>query len=203
MVACRAHNPEVGGSNPPPATKNVWRRSLVGLERPVHTRQVGGSNPPAATKHNRPHGQEVKTSPFQGGIASSILAGVTRKMLGRNSKHLFFTKFTLIVELFHRVILHQACNCLNCGCDFIRQPQIMFFIVKEFFFILIFKLIKIWGKSKTQFQHIFALYKVNNYTLFNVMHYSFVNFTQKKQYRSKNNIKNTNQWSIFGIVLFV
>lgn len=79
MVACRAHNPEVVGSSPTPATKKFWRRSLVGPERPVHTRQVGGSNPPAATKILWLHGQEVKTSPFQGGIASSILAGVTNQ----------------------------------------------------------------------------------------------------------------------------
>ena len=82
MVACRAHNPEVVGSSPTPATKKFWRRSLVGPERPVHTRQVGGSNPPAATKILWLHGQEVKTSPFQGGIASSILAGVTKQDKG-------------------------------------------------------------------------------------------------------------------------
>ena len=48
---------------------------LSWLEHAVHTRSVVGSNPTAATI--RPVGQEVKTPPFHGGIASSILARVT------------------------------------------------------------------------------------------------------------------------------
>ena len=51
LVARRAHNPKVGGSNPSPATiKN----------------------------YIRPCGQAVKTPPFHGGIPSSILGRVTR-----------------------------------------------------------------------------------------------------------------------------
>ena len=49
LVARRAHNPKVVGSNPAPATINL-----------------------------RPCGQAVKTPPFHGGIPSSILGRVTR-----------------------------------------------------------------------------------------------------------------------------
>ena len=95
QVARRAHNPKVARFESRPRNQILWRRSLVGLQRPVHTRQVGGSNPPVATKTTtaqkcekqrtlvrnilRPVGQEVKTSPFHGGIVGSIPARVTTK----------------------------------------------------------------------------------------------------------------------------
>ena len=54
LEARRAHNPEVVGSNPTPA-------SIITL------------------KLKWPHGQAVKTSPFHGGIPGSSPGGVTKK----------------------------------------------------------------------------------------------------------------------------
>ena len=48
VVSGKAHNLEVGGSNPPSATNNAWLTQLV--EFRLYTAAVGGSNPSPGTK---------------------------------------------------------------------------------------------------------------------------------------------------------
>jgi hypothetical protein len=50
LVARRAHNPKVAGSNPAPAMIcRTCSLSSAGPERSLHTREVAGSNPAAST----------------------------------------------------------------------------------------------------------------------------------------------------------
>ncbi len=52
VAARRAHNPEVGGSNPSPATPFIlWRGSSM-AEQGTHKPLVGSSNLPFATKES-------------------------------------------------------------------------------------------------------------------------------------------------------
>ncbi len=56
MVARRAHNPKVVGSNPAPATNSINNNSVAGwssmVARRAHNPKVVGSNPAPATNYS-------------------------------------------------------------------------------------------------------------------------------------------------------
>ena len=80
LVARRAHNPEVVGSNPAPATKILSCSGYGGI---AQLARACGSYPQCRRFKSVfryqiwPHGQAVKTPPFHGGIPGSNPGGVT------------------------------------------------------------------------------------------------------------------------------
>jgi hypothetical protein len=78
LEARRAHNPEVAGSNPVPATNKFTHGGIAQLARAFGSYPKGHRFDSCCRyQYIRPLGQAVKTPPFHGGNRGSIPLGVT------------------------------------------------------------------------------------------------------------------------------
>ena len=96
LAARRAHNPEVVGSNPAPATKTTILIVVYNYGEVAQLARAFGSYPKCRRfksyfrYHIWPGGQAVKTPPFHGGNTGSSPVGVILKSILRIFVRYFF-----------------------------------------------------------------------------------------------------------------